>query len=236
MTQKPTKAEALQQLQHDILTLCLPPGADLDEVQLAEDWQLSRTPLRDILRQLAGQGYVEIRPNRGARVAEMSHATLRDFFLAAPMIYGAILRLASCNASAPQLGALKEAQVHFKAALAANDVAARALANTRFHEVTGEMAGNAYLLPSFQRLLIDHTRISMTFFRSDDPGQPDTMDTASQQHDAIISAIEARDEAAAGELALQHWDLSRHNIAQFVMPSGLDLPLGAGLSAVKETP
>lgn len=223
---KTSKQSVLEQLRHDILTLVLAPGADLDEALLTDQFQLSRTPLRDVLRQLAGEGYVEIRANRGARVAEMSHTSLRDFFLAAPMIYGAILRLAATNATAVQLAELRAAQSQFKASLRANDIAARALANNRFHDITGQMAANTYLLPSFRRLLIDHARISMTFFRPRDVQTTQNLDAASGQHDAIIDAIAAGDADTAEDLAIQHWNLSRHNIEHFVMPRGLDLPLG----------
>lgn len=223
---KASKSDVLQHLRHAILTQALLPGADLDEVSLSEEWQLSRTPLRDVLRQLAGEGYVDIRENRGARVAEMGHRTLRDFFLAAPMIYGAILRLAATNATELQIAALKQAQSQFKATLRSGDIAARALANNHFHEVTGQMAGNVYLLPSFNRLLIDHARISMTFFRPKDRATTENLTAASQQHDAIIAAIEAGDADAAAELAIAHWNLSRDDIEQFVMPQGLDMPLG----------
>ena len=220
------KADLLHHLRHAILTQALLPGADLDEARLSDTWQLSRTPLREVLRQLAGEGYVQIRENRGARVAEMSHTTLRDFFLAAPMIYGAILRLAARNAKPDQIAALKDAQRSFKAALRDGSIADRALANNRFHEVTGQMADNIYLQPSFQRLLIDHARISMTFFRPTSDAAIHNLNEASTQHDAIIAAIEAGDEAASAELAIAHWNLSRHNIEHFVMPQGLSAPLG----------
>ena len=217
----------LDDLRHAILTQALPPGADLDEARLSDQYALSRTPLRDILRQLAGEGFVEIRENRGARVAEMSHRSLRDFFLAAPMIYGAILRLAAENATDMQIASLKDAQAAFKVTLRSGDIAARALANNHFHEITGEMAGNTYLLPSFQRLLIDHARISMTFFRPADAEMAENLGKASDQHDQIIAAIEAGDADRAGALAIEHWNLSRDRIEQFVMPAGLDLALGS---------
>ena len=209
-----------------ILTQELPPGADLDEVTLCARWSLSRTPMRDMLRQLAGEGFVDIRENRGARVAEMSHKTLREFFLAAPMIYGAILRLAAENALPSQIDALKEAQHTFRGALRSGDIAARALANNRFHEITGEMADNTYLLPSFQRLLIDHARISMTFFRPADAEMAENLRKACDQHEQIITAIEEGDANTVADLAIAHWNLSRNRIEQFVMPAGLDLSLG----------
>ena len=120
----------------------------------------------------------------------------------------------------------KDAQQTFKAALRGGDIAARALANNRFHEITGDMAGNTYLQPSFQRLLIDHARISMTFFRPSDAEMAENLCKASDQHDQIIVAIEHGDAVCAGDLATQHWNLSRHRIKQFVLPTGLDLALG----------
>ena len=190
---------------------------------------MSRTPLREVLQQLAGEGYIAQRQNRGAQVSDMSHKTLRDLFLAAPMIYGAVLQLAASNATAAQLDALKVEQAGFRAALETGDVADRTLANDRFHRVTGEMADNLYLRPSFHRLLIDHARIGMTFFRGATESRSESLSEAARQHDAMIAAIEARNTAAAAGLAQAHWALSRHEIECFVMPEGLDAPLGNAL-------
>lgn len=212
-------------LKVSILTLALAPGSDLDESIYLARFSLSRTPLREVFRQLAGEGYLDVRKNRGVRVSEMSHTSLRDFFLAAPMIYGAILRLAAANASAAQLDELRAAQNRFKTALRTGTVADRALANNRFHEITGEMAGNAYLLPSFSRLLIDHARIGMTFYQPRSNDMADNLRTASAQHEAIIAAITACDADEAARLADAHWQLSRDQIAQFVMPAALDFSL-----------
>jgi DNA-binding GntR family transcriptional regulator len=225
-TQSP-KDIAYEALKTAILTLDLRPGDDLDESRLSAEHGLSRTPMRDVFQRLAGEGYVDLRQNRGARVSEMSHTTLRDFFLAAPMIYGAILQLAAQNARAAQIEELKQTQSRFREVLRKGSARERALVNNRFHEITGEMAGNVYLLPSFRRLLIDHARISMTFYRPRDDDMARNVSEAADQHDRIIAAIEAGDSDAAAALATQHWNLSRHRIELFVMPGGLDLPLGA---------
>jgi len=230
---KKRKSELYSFLKTSIMTLELRPGADLDETQLSDSFSLSRTPLREVFRQLAGDGYVELRENRGARVSEMSYTTLRDFFLAAPMIYSAVLQLAAKNARANQIEDLKAAQEEFKATLRTRPGAERAMANNRFHEITGEMADNIYLMPSFHRLLIDHARIGMTFYRPQDQEMAENLAEASQQHDDIIAAVEARDESKAGQLAVDHWTLSRDQIELFVMPAGLDLPLG---TVARKTP
>jgi DNA-binding GntR family transcriptional regulator len=224
---KGRKAAMLADLKQQVLTMAREPGADLDEASLSTQYGLSRTPLREVLRELAGLGYVALHPNRGARVADMSYRTLRDFFLTAPMIYSAVMRLAAQNATASQIASLRDAQEDFRVALRGGSARDRTLANYRFHAITGAMADNPYLKPSFERLLIDHARIGMTFYRPRDAASAEKLGEAGAQHDAIIAAIEAGDEAGAEALAIDHWNLSRGQIEMFVMPAGLDAPLGA---------
>ena len=77
----------------------------------------------EVLRQLAGEGYVELHENRGAQVAPMSHKTLRNFFTVAPMIYAAVARLATQHATPAQVEQLKEVQRAFRAAIRADRAA-----------------------------------------------------------------------------------------------------------------
>lgn len=221
------KDQLYTDLKHAILTMELRPGADLEETKLAETYALSRTPLREVFRKLAGEGYTTIHQNRSVRVSEMSHTTLRNFFLTAPMVYGAVLRLAAQNGTPAQIADLKNAQISFNAALNDGTAGQRALSNNQFHEITGKMAHNLYLEPSFNRLLIDHARIGMTFYQPLDPAMAENLTVASQHHDAIIDSIEARDEATAAQLAIDHWNLSRDQIETFVMPDALDAQLGS---------
>ena len=91
------KSSLYEALKRRILTLELAPDHDLDEAKLSEAYGISRTPVRDVLRRLAGEGYVYIQENRGARVIPMTLATLRDFFQVAPIVYEAVGRLAVQN-------------------------------------------------------------------------------------------------------------------------------------------
>ena len=74
--------------------------------------------------------------------------------------------------------------------------------------------------------LIDHARIGMTFYQPQNNEMAENLTIASDQHDAIIAAIEARNAEEAGRLADEHWRLSRDQIEMFVMPTALDLALG----------
>jgi DNA-binding GntR family transcriptional regulator len=219
--------EALyQDLKRSILTMKRAPGSDIDEVKLAAEYGLSRTPLREVLRRMAGEGYLDLRENRGAQVSAMSHSTLRNFFLAAPMIYAATTRLAAQNAKAEQVEMLKEVQRKFRAAVDSGNIEDRVFYNDRFHALIGEIADNIYLTPSLRRLLIDHARIADTFYRPRSTAMRKSLASAADQHDQMIEAIESGDEDRAAQLAIDHWELSRGMIEMFVTPKGLDAQLG----------
>lgn len=219
------KAECVVDLRRRVLTQELEPGAYLDEVELSERYGISRPPLREVLRQLVGEGYLLLHENRGAQVAPMTHKTLRNFFVAAPMIYAAVSRLAAEHARPAQIAQLKEIQLGFRRAISGGDAAERALLNEQFHSQIGEMADNEYLLPSLRRLLIDHARIGMTFYSPRREVSAQQV-TAADQHDAFIALIEAGDADGAGDLAVAHWELSRAQIESFVTPESMQLPLG----------
>ncbi len=225
------KAICLEDLRQRILTQDLEPGAYLDETQLADAYEISRPPLREILRQLAGEGYVVLHENRGAQVAPMTHKTMRNFFIAAPMIYSAVTRLAAENAKPAQIMRLKDTQLLFRAAIRDGDTAGRALLNERFHAVIGEMADNDFLTPSLRRLLIDHTRIGMTFYNPRNPALAEQRAIAADQHDQFIALIESGDADGAAALAIAHWELSRAEIESFVAVPSMQIPLGRAPAA-----
>ncbi|MCP4874372.1 MAG: GntR family transcriptional regulator [Gammaproteobacteria bacterium] len=208
-------------LKKQILTLQLEPGTALDEASLSKQYNISRTPLREILRGLANEGCVEIVSNRGAYVSSMEYKLLRDFFVTAPMIYSAIGRLAAQNAKAGQIQKIREIQEKFRVAIAIKSTADMVYWNQCFHALMGEMSDNPYLKPSYDRLLIDHARISQTFYRPHDQEMEGRMYSALQQHDEMIVAIEAGDSQAIVDLIVEHWELSRDLIEYFVKPDPL---------------
>ncbi|HSX75919.1 MAG TPA: GntR family transcriptional regulator [Shinella sp.] len=216
----------LEDLKRRILTEALEPGIYLDEMELAEEYGISRPPLREVLRQLAGEGYVVLHENRGTQVAPMTHKTLRNFFIVAPMVYAAIGRLAAQNATRAQVMRLKDTQLLFRAAIRDGSGEQRALMNERFHSVMGEMADNEFLMPSLRRLLIDHTRIGMIFYSPRNTEMADQRAIAADQHDEFIALVEAGDADGCADLAIAHWELSRAQIESFVTPASIFAPLG----------
>ena len=88
-----TKTDCLDDLRRRILSTDLEPGHDLDEAGLSGYYNMSRTPLREVLQRLQGEGYVVMSANRGAKVASMDIDVLRTFFQTAPMVYANIARV-----------------------------------------------------------------------------------------------------------------------------------------------
>jgi DNA-binding GntR family transcriptional regulator len=217
-------------LKKQILTLQLEPGSALDESSLSKRYAISRTPLREILRGLAAEGCVQIVNNRGAYVSSMDHKVLRDFFLTAPMIYSAIGRLAAQHANSEQIQQIREIQEKFRVAVAIKSSADMVYWNQCFHALMGEMADNPYLKPSYDRLLIDHARISQTFYRPRDQEMQGRMLSALEQHDAMIVAIEAGNSQRVVDLIVEHWELSRDLIEYFVKPDPLAFEMTAASS------
>lgn len=226
------KTKCAADLRARILRQELAPGCDLDEVSLAAEYGISRTPLREVFHRLAAEGYIRIEENRGGKVASMDLPVLRVFFQTAPLVYSSIARQAAENRTSVQVAQLKDTQLAFAKAARAGDAAQSGLLNHAFHEQIGEMAQNPYLFAALMRMLIDHTRLGQTFFAPQSSEDQARVKKAIEQHDAMISAIEAQEPSLAIDLTLQHWELSRDQLEKFVRPD----PLPIDVISMKDRP
>lgn len=217
------KDELYNDLKRQILTMELEPGSSLDETRLSDEYDISRTPLRDVFRRLAGEGYLNIVNNRGASVSSMDHKTLRNFFMTAPMLYAAIGRLAAENAKPQQIDAMQEAQDKFREAVLQHSGNNMTYWNDRFHMLMGEMADNLYLKPSYERLLIDHARISQTFYDLQLKNFEGVLEEAAGHHDDMLACIRQGNSEGMVSLVKQHWDLSHEQMELFVRPDPLPM-------------
>ena len=213
-------------LRRRILSMELAPGAVVDEIALGNEFGLSRPPVRELLRQIAAEGYIELEANRAPRVAAMNHDSLRSFFLAAPLIYIATTQLAALNATAAEVEVLRGIQRKFRKAIEEKDVENRVIHNDEFHLEIGRMAHNDYLMPSLRRLLIDHARLGKIFYRhpTTDDMQHD-LELACEQHEQMIDAIVQRDPETAADVVRAHFELSRRRMAEYAAPTGVEVAL-----------
>ena len=196
-------------LRDDILDLVLPPGSPIDEVQLAERLSMSRTPIREALVRLAGEGLVTTLPNRSTVVSNIDFLNLHTFFDAMTLMYRVTTRLAAQFRTDADLTAIRARQADFARAVETHDALAMIATNRDFHAEIAEAGRNPYYTGLFCRLLDEGRRILRIYYSSFDDHLPRRY---VDEHEDIIAAIEARDVDAADRLASAHADQIVHQI------------------------
>ncbi len=195
---------AYEVLRDEILDLTLPPGSPVDEATLAERFAMSRTPIREALVRLEGEGLVVTLPNRSTVVANIDFANLNAFFDALTLMYRVTTRLAAEFHSDPDLQRIRAKQAVFATAVEAGDELAMIACNRDFHVAIAEAGRNGYYLQLFARLLDEGRRIlRLYYYPSFESSLPHPYVI---EHEAIIAAVAARDIDLCDRLARDHAD------------------------------
>ncbi len=215
------KTEAHSTLKARILSQALAPGAELDETRLAQEFGLSRTPLREILQGLVSEGYASAQKHRGARVAGMEAASLRAFFQTAPGLLATAARLASTEGAPRQAEALQEALSAIRLATEADDATAAALATHALLHLIGEMTANPYLRPALTRVLIDYTRLSAPVFETSGKKDRKQLRKLLAQKEILVQTITAQDPAQAADAMRALWQMAQTRMMARLQPEPL---------------
>jgi len=206
-----TVYEALRQA---IVDLTLEPGSPLDEVKLAERFDMSRTPVREALVRLAAEGLVTQLPNRNTIVAPIDFARLPVYFEALTLMYRVTTRAAALGRTSRHLQVIRSHQAAYAGAVGAGDVPAMIGHNRDFHVAIAEAGGNPYFTGLFTRLLDEGRRIlRLYYYKSFDDHLPRRY---VDEHDAIVAAIEAEDAELCDTLATAHADQIVRQIQSYI--------------------
>ena len=184
------------QLRDEILDLELLPGSPIDEVQLAERFGMSRTPIREALVRLAGEGLVETLPNRSTMVSNIDFLNLHTFFDAMTLMYRVTTRLAATYHRPADLKTIRKHQARFAKAVEAQDALAMIASNRDFHAAIAEAGRNPYYTSLFLRILDEGRRLLRLYYQSFDDRLPqDHVEEYSKAniafHQALISLSES---------------------------------------------
>lgn len=194
-----------------IVTGGLKPGEKLDEGSLASRFDVSRTPVREALRQLGAMGLVKREPNRSAVVTTVDANHLNSMFEAMAELEGICARLAALRMTIDERRNL-EAE-HRASHLLIQDSAEEDYAayNTRFHTALYLGAHNEHIYD-----LVTQTRARLAPFRRAQFHLPGRLVRSFEEHDAIVTAIMRADAAAAGNAAYAHVAIVRTAAASVV--------------------
>jgi DNA-binding GntR family transcriptional regulator len=195
-----TRTEELRlQLADEIVRGDLAPGAALDETGIATRFGVSRTPVREALRQLAASGLVEIRPHRGAVVARPSLERVREMFVAMAELEAVCAGLAAVNMTAPERRNLSDIHDLLRDLVRAGDPQRYHEINESFHAAIYFGAHNSYLAE-----LTLATRVRLQPFRRAQFRTLGRLAKSFEEHEVVVSAILRGDRAAAEAAMREH--------------------------------
>ncbi|MGB6105705.1 MAG: GntR family transcriptional regulator [Pusillimonas sp.] len=199
---KPAKtlADAVSaRLTEEIVTGARPPGSRLDESSIAELFQVSRTPVREALRQLTASALVEWRPRQGAVVATISAHQMVAMFEIMAEYEGIAGRFAARRMSEEERKALVGHHERCRAHVTSKDREEYQRLNRPFHIAIYEGSHNSYLCAQATAL---YDRLAP--YRTYELHRPGELTRVFDEHAAIVQAIVARDGALAYQLLKDH--------------------------------
>jgi len=177
----------------------LAPGALVDEKLLAEQWQISRTPLREALKVLVAEGLLELLPRQGCRVIEMRDEDAADLFPVMAMLEGRCAGEAARKATPAQLLSLRQLHEQLELAAAAGDIDAYYQVNHEFHSLVQALAANRWLERATNDL-----RQFLRLMRGRQLKSPGRLQASLAEHRRLIAALVAGDAAAAEQQMQAH--------------------------------
>lgn len=199
MTKTSAPASAYEQLRARILNGEIRPGERLREVELAEDLGLSRTPVREAIRRLEQDGIVEHAAHKGAVVRLLDQSSITELYTIREVLEGTAARLAAQHASETEIEALEEVLATQPPESDDLDAAEASRRNAIFHGAIGQAAHNRFLLSA-----MDGIASALTLLGPTTLAMKGRIDAARTEHQAILSAIAARDADAAEDAARAH--------------------------------
>ena len=194
------QAESAQRVVDSILAQKLAPGERLGEQELAEQFSVSRTLVREALMQLHARGFVEVRSRKGWYVVEPSLDEARDAFAARRAVESGILREAD-SAGRPLQSVVRKLRQHIRderAAIDGADAATRAFLLADFHVCLAECLGHRVLSDMLRDLTARTTLVATLYQSTHDARQSCT------EHGEIVAALEAGDVQQAAQRMLAH--------------------------------
>ncbi|AEG92717.1 GntR family transcriptional regulator [Ramlibacter tataouinensis] len=177
----------------------IPPGAKLNERELSEVLQVSRTPLREAIKMLAAEGLVELVPNRGAVAVTLREEDVAHSFELMAALEGFSGELAALRVTEEELAEVQALHFEMLAAYTRGDLSAYYALNARIHRAINAAAKNPVLTQTYNQV---NARLQALRFRSNQDGAK--WKRALEEHDKMIEALKARDGAALRAVLVAH--------------------------------
>ncbi len=197
------------------------PGAKLNERLLCEQLGVSRTPLREAIKLLGGEGLVDLLPNRGAVAVKLSEADVIDAFEVLAMLEGMSGELAAQRITPAELAELRALHYEMLACFSRSDLSGYYRLNARIHTAINLAAKNPVLTRTYQGI---NARVQSLRFRTNLNGAK--WKSAVKEHALMLDALARHDAAGLRSLLVEHLVHKRDSVL-LLLRSGEAYPQAA---------
>ncbi|MCK8780767.1 GntR family transcriptional regulator [Rhizobium sp. NTR19] len=194
-------------LADEIVLGSIGPGVALDEVSLAERFKVSRTPVREAIRQLEAIGFVEARPHRGAVVPHFTKEKIDEMFVVMADLEALCARNAAASIEPAMKQQLMDAHLACKQAALEGDIDEYYRRNIAFHEVIYIASGNGFLAE-----ITLNVRNRVAPFRKAQFQSFNRLMNSVAEHETIVNHILSGEAEAAAEAMTQHLRVVRDSV------------------------
>ena len=201
--------EVASRLRERIFAGDLAPGTFIDEVRVAEEMNISRTPLREALKVLTAEGLVRHEPRRGCFVAEVTEKDLDEIFPVIALLEGRCAFEAARNASDADLAALEALHGKLSRHAKAKRINEYYEANFAIHEAIITLADNRWLAQ-----VIGDLRKIVKLARLQQLHAPGRLEQSLSEHLAVFAALKARDPEGAEAAMRTHLTRQREALRE----------------------
>lgn len=215
-TEKSLRGQVFDKIRSDILNGKYKRGEELVESSIGKELGISRTPVREAIRQLELEGLVQLVPNKGAFVTGISEKDVRDIYLIRARLEGLAARMAAKNITPELLEAMEETVVLSEYHAKKEHYEQVCEMDSKFHKLLYKASGSRILehtLTDFHQYV---QRVRMASIM-----QKRRMEKSNDEHDAILTAIREHDEEKAELVATRHISNTVENLKNYDLDSVL---------------
>lgn len=203
--------EVATRLRQRIVEGLIAPGSKLNERELAEQLNVSRTPLREAIRALAAEGLVELLPNRGAVATQLSAQDVADTFEVIAGLEGQSGELAAQRITDAELAEIRALHYEMLAAFTRRDLSTYYRLNAQIHTRLNAAARNPVLTRTWATV---NARLQALRFRSNfDEAK---WQRAVDEHERMVVLLAARDGDGLRRLLVQHLEHKRDAVLELM--------------------
>lgn len=196
---KPLRELVYEELRMLIMTGKIKPGVRMMEIELADSMGVSRTPVREAIRQLEKENLVTIEPRKGAYVSDISPHDLNEMLVVRETLEGLAIQLAADRMSADDVDVICGVNLDYAEALQNNDKEKLIKLDTQFHSLITKGSGNPYLIELCQQVQERVLRFRYIYFKSIKRAED-----VIEEHKAILGMLQNKDSIGARRCMEDH--------------------------------